>query len=229
MAVRDRERLTSDEQLVAEFARARDRGDRRRALAAWEQLAVNNYDRVAQLVKLFRFPGGGAISLDDRDDATQEAFLRVSAMADNFRGVSVGEFRAAVRSAVHNSCMDFGRPVLRHARHAAGSLDEPVAIAEETGRSRYEGAIARMSAEQAAVSEEEAEEEERRTAAHDLVVWGIAQVANEGYRAVLELTYVEKLSGEEIAKRLQISEDNVYQRRRRGLQKLEKILRDQRD
>src|SRR4051794_20123264 len=107
--------MPDDEQLIAEFARARDGGDRARKVGVWERLAVANYDRVAQLVKLFRFPGGGAIAIDDRADATQEAYLRVNAMAENFRGASVGEFRAALRTAVHAACMDFGRKELRHA------------------------------------------------------------------------------------------------------------------
>ena len=209
-----------DEELIAAFVRCRDGGDRRGRMAAWERLAVNNYDRVAGLVRVFRFPGGAPIAEDDRDDATQEAFLRVNAMAANFRGGSVGEFRAALRTAVANSCMDFGRPVLRHASHSAGSLDEPVA--EEGSASRYEPAIARMSRAEA---DRAAEIDE----AASLVRWGIAQVDNDAYREALELTYVDQLSGEEIATRLGISEANVYQRRRRGLQKLEKILRDTRD
>ena len=42
------------------------------------------------------------------------------------------------------------------------------------------------------------------------------------------MTYLQKLSGEEIADRLGISIDNVYQRRSRGINELEKILRDHR-
>ena len=92
--------------------------------------------------------------------------------------------------------------------------------------SRYDGVIARLSRDAASIDEEAREDEDRRREAHDLVVWGIAQVGNDGYREVLELTHLEQLSGEEIARRLQISDDNVYQRRRRGLKQLEMILRD---
>jgi RNA polymerase sigma factor (sigma-70 family) len=210
-----------DSRLLPEFVRCRSRGDARGAAGAWEQLAVNNYDRVAGLVRLFRYPGGSGIVADDVEDAVQEAFLRVNAMAANFRGSSLGEFRAALRTAVSNACMDFGRPVLRHATHAGGSLDEP-ATEDEVGGSRYDAVIGRLSVASAARSEEVEE-------AESLVRWGIAQIDNDGYREALELTYLDQLSGEEIAERLQITEANVYQRRRRGLQKLEKILRDDRD
>ena len=40
------------------------------------------------------------------------------------------------------------------------------------------------------------------------------------------MTYLKKLSGEEIADQLGISLDNVYQRRSRGMQELERILRE---
>jgi DNA-directed RNA polymerase specialized sigma24 family protein len=50
-------------------------------------------------------------------------------------------------------------------------------------------------------------------------------VGNAKHREVLELTYLEKLDGAAIAERLQVSADNVYQRRRRGLKELERILR----
>jgi DNA-directed RNA polymerase specialized sigma24 family protein len=40
------------------------------------------------------------------------------------------------------------------------------------------------------------------------------------------MTYLEGLSGDEIAERLNITADNVYARRSRGMKQLEKILRD---
>lgn len=217
----------SDEELVAAFARARDGGDRRRRLELWQELAVNQLDRVRSMVASFRFDGGGSIAADDREDAVQEAFLRVNAMAENFRGATIGEFRVAVRTAVTNACLDFGRATLRHEKRRGGSLDEPAS--EDGSGSRYEAAVARHSGEQEAAAREAERDEERRAEEQSLVRAAIARVDNEGYRAVLELTFVDQLSGAGIATRLGITEANVYQRRRRGLQKLEKILRDERD
>jgi RNA polymerase sigma factor (sigma-70 family) len=68
-------------------------------------------------------------------------------------------------------------------------------------------------------------EEQSRQEAEGLVRWAIGRVRNDNYREVLELTYVAKLDGEQIAERLGITTDNVYQRRRRGVKELEKILR----
>ena len=51
-------------------------------------------------------------------------------------------------------------------------------------------------------------------------------MANDNYREVLEMTYIEKLEAEEISERLGISMDNVYARRSRGLRELGKILRE---
>src|SRR4029079_11953247 len=86
-------------------------------------------------------------------------------------------------------------------------------------------ALARYGAEPRPDVQEALEDEARRQRAESLARWGIAQVRNANYRAVLELTHLEQLDTAAIAARLGISIDNVYQRRRRGLTELEKILR----
>ena len=48
----------------------------------------------------------------------------------------------------------------------------------------------------------------------------------DNYREVLELTYLQKLSGQAIADRLGIKHDNVYKRRERGILELDRILRE---
>lgn len=60
------------------------------------------------------------------------------------------------------------------------------------------------------------------------MAWGISQVANDNYREVLEMTWIQKLPADEIADQLGISMENVYARRSRGAKELEKILRDPR-
>ena len=175
---------------------------------------------------MFRFPGGERLPNDDLPDATNEAFIRANAMGPGFRGAAIGQFRAALHRCVHHSCMDYGRRELRHEKHAAGSLDERYEYADESGP--YDAAIARHSLEREALAAESEAEEESRHETHDLVAWGIAQVENDNYRAVLEPTYLEGLSGDEIAERLKISPDNVYARRSRGVKQLEGILRDHR-
>jgi RNA polymerase sigma factor (sigma-70 family) len=223
---RDSARQLRDDELIRRYVDHRDRGDREGAAELWEQLALRNYDRVVQLVKAFRFDGGGGLAPDDVPDAGQEAYLRVVAMGANFRESHIGQFRAALLRCVQNACLDFGRKALRHDKHAGGSLDERYDGDAEAGP--YDAAIARHSLEREALQAETDADDDSYHQAQELVAWAIAQVENENYRAVLELTYVERLSGEEIAERLGISHDNVYARRSRGLKRLEEILRDHR-
>lgn len=213
-----------DDQILALFCRHRDRNELVRARALWELLAIRNADRVRQIVNAFRFPGGQALPPDDRADATQEAFLRVLAMGAGFRGAELGQFRAALVRCVRNSCMDFGRKLLRHEQRAAGSLDERFADCDAAGP--YDAAIARHSLERDLEAAEDLADEERRLETHDLVAWGVGQVENSSLREVLEMTLFETLAADEIGGRLGISMDNVYARRSRGMKRLEEILRD---
>jgi RNA polymerase sigma factor (sigma-70 family) len=135
----------------------------------------------------------------------------------------VGQFRAALRQCVHNSCLDFGRKQLRHDRKRAGSLDERY---DDSSAGPYDEAIARHSLEREAIEAEARADEARTAYQEELVAWAIARIPNDNYRAVLELTYLERLSGEQIAERLGITNDNVYARRSRGQKQLEGILRD---
>src|SRR4051794_2129410 len=213
-----------EDEVLRLFCHHRDRGDLGRARDLWEQLAIQNFDRVAQLVKVFRFPGGDRLPADSVDDAIQVAFLRVIAMGAGFRAAALGQFRAALRQCVNHSCMDFGRKELRHQKRAAGSLDETYPDSDEG--SPYDAAIARHSRDREAIEAEDLADEERLLEHTELVAWAIAQIENTNYREVLEMTYLERLAADEIADRLEISPDNVYARRSRGIKQLEKILRD---
>jgi RNA polymerase sigma factor (sigma-70 family) len=213
-----------DELLLRRYADAHEAGDRELAAELWKQLAVRNFDRVKQIVKAFRFtPGGKGLPEHEWGSAATEAYLRVVAMGAGFRGRELGRFRAALVTCVQNACRDYGRRELRHESRAAGSVDERFDADGEAGP--YDGALAaheaelRRSAAEALESERSARESER------LVAWAIARVANAGYREVLELTWIEKLSGEQIAARLGITTDNVYARRSRGIREMERILR----
>jgi RNA polymerase sigma factor (sigma-70 family) len=213
-----------DDELFLLYCRNRDGGDTARALELWQDLAVRNFDRVQQLVKAFTFPGGGRIHADRVADATQESFVRVMAMGKTFRESALGQFRLALVQCVRHACMDYGRKELRHDRRAGGSLDERYAGDDEAGP--FDAAIARFSRERAELEAEALADEAAREDAHELAHWGIAQIENANHREVLELTLIEGLAGDEIADRLGISPDNVYQRRHRGLKRLEGILRD---
>jgi RNA polymerase sigma factor (sigma-70 family) len=213
-----------DHLLLRRYARARAEGRDDEAATAWEHLAVKSFDRIKALCQAFRFPGGaGGLPPDEVGSAASEAYVRVLAMGRRFGAQELGQYQAAVYSVVHNTCLDYGRKELRHARRRAGSLDQTWESGGEGGP--YDAALAAHDAERRALADEALADEARRQEASRLVRWGIAQVGNAKHREVLELTYLEKLDGAAIAERLQVSADNVYQRRRRGLKELERILR----
>jgi RNA polymerase sigma factor (sigma-70 family) len=212
-----------DHLLLRRYVVARDRGRDAEAAQTWERLTENNFDRIKVLCKGFRFPGGTGLPPDEAGSAASEAYLRVIAMGASFRERELGQFRAAVVRVVHNTCMDFGRKELRHAKHAAGSLDSTWEPGGEGGP--YDAALAAYDAALRSRADDALREEQSRQEAESLVRWAIGRVRNNNYRAVLELTYIDKLDGAAIAERLAISPENVYQRRRRGVKELERILR----
>src|SRR3712207_2169981 len=130
-----------DHLLLRRYAVARDRGDTALARELWEQLVVNNFDRVRQIVKAFRFsPGGRGLPEHEWGSAASEAYLRVVAMGAGFHGREAGQFYAALFQCVQNSCKDYGRKELRHQKRVAGSIDQTFDPDGETGP--YDAALA---------------------------------------------------------------------------------------
>lgn len=192
----------------------------------WSRLAVNNFDRVQQIVRTFRFSAGGrGLPEPEWGSAASEAYLRVTAMGASFRKREVGQFYAALYTCVHNTCLDYGRKELRHESRKAGSTD---AAYDEGDAGPFDAALAAYDDDLRTRARDAVEAEARRRQAEHIVGWGIARVANDNYREVLALTYLDKIPAEEIAARLGISIENVYARRSRGIKELETILRDPR-
>src|SRR3954471_21405463 len=130
-----------DHLLLRAYADARQDGRLDDAAELWKQLAVNNFDRVKQIVKAFRFSPGGPGSPDhERGSAASEAYIRVIAMGADFRKREAGQFYAALVTCVQNTCRDVGRKELRHQKRAAGSLDSTYELGGEAGP--YDGALA---------------------------------------------------------------------------------------
>jgi DNA-directed RNA polymerase specialized sigma24 family protein len=214
-----------DHLLLRRYHVAMDRGDLEAAAEAWEQLTVNNFDRMSQIVKAFRFsPATNGLAADECGSAVSEAYIRVRSMGAHFRKREVGQYYAALVTCVQNTCRDFGRKELRHDKHAAGSVDKTFDPDGEAGP--YDGALAAYDADLRQRSIDAVEDELDKQHVEQFVAWGISQIKNHNYQEVLELTYIQKISAEEIAEQLAISMDNVYARRSRGGRELEKILRD---
>ena len=214
-----------DHFLWRDHLKARDRDDHAEAANVWERLALNNWDRIQQIVKAFRFSAGGrGLPQDERGSAATEAYLRVIAMGPNFRKRHLGQYYAALVTTVEHACRDFGRKEFRHQKRSGGSIDQTFEPGGEAGP--FDAALAAYDADLRRRSIDAVESELARQEDEGVVAWAIAQVQNPSYREVLELTYIHKLPAAEIAKQLGISMDNVYARRSRGLKELEKILRD---
>jgi RNA polymerase sigma factor (sigma-70 family) len=216
-----------DHALLSKFVDAHERGDLTEAAAYWERLAVNNFDRVQNIVKGFQFsPGGRGLPPDEHGSAATEAYLRVIAMSAGFRKRETGRFYAALVTCVENSCRDFGRKEFRHQRRAAGSFDQTYEPDGDSGP--FDAALAAYDADLRRQTDDALKAEANRQDAESLVAWGIARIKNDNYREVLELTYLRKLPAEEIAEQLGISIENLYKRRSRGVAELERILREHR-
>lgn len=214
-----------DRILLQRYHVAMARGELASAGAAWDQLAVNNFDRIKQTVKVFRFSAGGrGLPNDEWGSAASEAYLRVRAMGAHFRKQEIEAYYAALAHTVQHSCRDFGRKEFRHTKRSGGSVDQRFEPESEGGP--YDLALASWEAERRRESAEDVADELHRQRAENFVAWGISQIKNDNFREVLELTYIEKLEADEIAERLGISMDNVYARRSRGVRELGKILRE---
>ena len=212
-----------DHRLLSRFVAAHERGDTAEAAQRWEQLAVNNFDRVKQIVKAFQFSPGRRLPADEVGSAASEAYLRVISMGANFRKRETGSYYAALYTCVENACRDYGRKELRHQKRSAGSLDRRFAPGGESGP--FDKVLAAYDGDRRRQAEDALEAERDRQEAAGLVAWALGQISNDNYREVLEMTYLQQLSAETIAERLDITMANLYQRRHRGLKELEKILR----
>ncbi len=188
------------------------------AKEAWRLLAARSHDRVRGLVVAFRFPGHADVEIasDDYDEAAQECFIRATKMLGNFRGTTIAEFRAAQRTCVTNTCMDFCRRRLARERGIAGSIDEPDLTQTEFGR--FDEALASIASRQqavgAAVRDDLAE-----------VAVGIERLENAQMREVLRRRMCGETS-QEIAKELGLTSANVDQLFSRGTRRLREVMDD---
>ena len=207
----------SEEQLVRRVVQCRRAGDRAGHDDAATELAARVYDYIAARVRLFKHPQAGiAIPRDDRDDAAQDAYLRTLKMLDNLREPSLGAFRAALRTTVHNTCLDWCRRDMTRDKGLAGSVDDTWEGSEGDPVGRLDKPLADVAAEL----------EHRTTAAleaADALDRAFAELPDPRMREVIELTDAG-FSSLEIGERLDLKRDNVDQLRSRGYKRLREAL-----
>src|SRR6185503_15278584 len=70
------------------------------------------------------------IPREERTDATQDAFIRLLRMLDNFKGKELPEYMAALRTCVIFACLDYCEQLMKQEMGIGGSLDD---IGDEEG------------------------------------------------------------------------------------------------
>ena len=174
----------------------------------WEELVIDFHDRIDGLLYANH---KGQLDDDEHSLAKQLALTRFSRrLIETFRGTSMGELVNATKTLCFGICVDVQRSAIRARTHEADSLDAGW-DATDRGASPWEldESVRRY------------EDDTAATDARNFVDWAIPRI-NDTYRPVIELT-LHGATVPEIMHELDISQDNVYQRRRRGLQDLAKL------
>lgn len=206
----------SNSALLRDFHARRDAGDTAGAKAVWGELVVANYDRMAGFAAAFR-TAGGHLTVQEQEDAVQEAFMRIwNRLGTTLVGRSEGEFMMAMRTAVRFACQDVLKAKIRRREREATSLDEVRGADDGSLVDDVDPDVL------TALLDHQHTAEARRDAERD-VYGALDRLDNDGYREVL----VHTLAGtptEELLETLGITRDNLYQRRKRGLAELRRIL-----
>ncbi len=196
-------RRDEDEHL-RKFVAARAAGDGAEMRRWWGELVTDFFDRMDGLVALAH---KGALNDDEHQDAVQESFRRFAEkLIDSFEGVSMGELVNATKRLCWFAFKDVQRDA---AKHRTRSLDRGWDGDDDSPN--WETNAAREA--------HQAQEEEADTKA--FLAWAMPQLL-ESRRGVVERTFA-CATLEEICAEFELSPDNAYQRRSRGLKDLAKL------
>jgi hypothetical protein len=154
----------------------------------------------------------GRLDDEEHETAVQLALAKfASNLLGTFHGTSVGELVNATKTLAHGVCVDVQRASVRRRRHEGPSLDR-------AGDDGADGRAPDWDAREAARRHARAAE---RAEAREFLDWALPQLSDDR-RRVLELT----LQGAEvpaIMRALDVSRDNAYQLRSRGLKDLARL------
>ncbi|MBN2122746.1 MAG: RNA polymerase sigma factor [Deltaproteobacteria bacterium] len=169
---------------------------------AFDSLMARHGDHVLRIVKRH-------VPLQDVEDVAQQAFIRAYRSLTSFAGG--GNFRQWLSTIAVRTCYDYWRGRYR-------SREIPMCTLTDRHGEWLEGILSERSDR---IHEEEGAQRE----AVEVLEWGLAQLSPED-RMVLELVYLEGLSGKEAAGLLGWSVANVKVRAFRSRKRLEKLLRE---
>ena len=167
---------------------------------AFESLLTRYRDLVLKIVKKH-------VPYDDIEETAQDVFVRVYQSLSTFKEKS--DFRQWLASIAVRTCYDYWRKAYR-------SREVPMSSLTERHQDWLEGVISDQS--QQSLYEKGAQNEAR-----EVLDWALGRLSAED-RIVLELVYLEGLSGKEAANLLGWSIANVKVRSFRSRKKLQKIL-----
>jgi hypothetical protein len=183
------------------FLTARDRGDAAGMREAWGEIVVDFYDRMDGFVAAAH---RGALDDQEHELAVELSLIRFTTrLVDSFTGISFGELVNATRTLTRGICIDVQRGSIRERELSGRSLDADDSSWE------HDVSVRRYDHEQGTAD------------ARAFLAWALPQVSDDR-RRVLELT-LEGAELGEIMQELQITRDNAYQRRSRGLKDLAKL------
>jgi RNA polymerase sigma-70 factor (ECF subfamily) len=167
---------------------------------AFESLLKRHGDLVLKIVRKH-------VPRNDVEETTQEVFVRAYQSLPSFQGK--GDFRHWLSSIAVRTCYDYWRKAYR-------SREVPMSSLSEKHQNWLEEVISEGSVQSL---EEKGSQEEAR----ELLDWALGKLSVED-RMVLELVYLEGLSGKEAADLLGWSLANVKVRSFRSRRKLQGLL-----
>ena len=167
---------------------------------AFESLIIRHKDLVLKITKKH-------VPYDDVEETTQDAFVRIYQSLPTYKGK--GDFKQWVSSITVRTCYDYWRKAYR-------SREVPMSSLTQEHQRWLEEVISDE-------SEHSLEEKGSQKEARELLDWALGKLSAED-RTVLELVYLEGLSGKEAADALGWSVANVKVRSFRSRRKLKKLL-----
>ncbi|HJX34756.1 MAG TPA: RNA polymerase sigma factor [Desulfatiglandales bacterium] len=169
---------------------------------AFESLMTRHKDMVLRIVKRH-------VPYSEVEDVAQNSFIRVFEALATFRGK--GGFKQWLSAITVRTCYDYWRKVYRSKEISMSSLTEKhMDWLEEVISDR---------------SESEVQDKGEQKEAAELLDWALANLSAED-RMVVELVYLEGLTGKEAADLLGWSLSNVKVRAFRSRKRLKKLLKD---
>ena len=169
---------------------------------SFETLMLRYKDLVLRIVKKH-------VPYSETEEMAQETFIRAYQSLSGFK--SKGDFKQWLASIAVRTCYDYWRKVYRSKEVSMSSLSE-----------RHQKWLEEVISDQPEIPFQEDDVQKEAT---ELLDWAMGKLAPED-RMVLELVYLEGLSGKEAADLLGWSVANVKVRTFRSRNKLKKLLKE---